>query len=727
MSILNKNIVKITSEDLKDATLSSASFAGETKKRAFANILGARLAIKLLFSKKIEANNIYSLYTIQSVLKALDVSDIYFENIKMDVRLVFNKNEIFVPKSHFENYILPDLYIPLLLKNDMSSAEILGFFEPKDIDTNNSNKDFYFFEAEKLSKPENLKKFISLFIQKTPKKSKLEDLQKSEGLFGDFIDDELPQEDKTFLIKQLNNNLYLREKLVELENFELLSGKSISEGVFTHDMVFEAIEEEKITESEAETVPLEDLEAPLEESAELIEQEAVKDFQEPLNEEIETSDLENFSGQEFLVEDVASQMPEQIQDLPDFTEAGLEPEEFKEELVSIDSLVTSEEIETLVPEQQENDISSEEFDLGMFDSDENKKTETDSLGLDNNEDLDEQVEKIISKSSGVTDSDKEFEKEDLKSQIDELLEDLHEHDESVLSEIEIIEDLVSSSKDKTGGVSELPEFETASEDDLEFITSESEPEVEKKDKDLINILFEKENIKATDDMDILPSSSEKGKIPKVNLNKKVVIAASVVGLLLVATVGGVIVTKNKAQNDNLLVKNDMNTTLQDVPADNSVQQYSGQNQYIQDVNMPSAPPPGQYQNQGRDMSKAVSDAFLSTPINATISKIAWEAPEDLAYSDSFRKYLQMAGKNLKLTLQNDLLLSSEMAYSNKVIVDISINKGGTIKDAKISVSSGSKQIDNIVLQSVKETLKYLKMPADEIQGSSVDLTLIINF
>lgn len=127
------------------------------------------------------------------------------------------------------------------------------------------------------------------------------------------------------------------------------------------------------------------------------------------------------------------------------------------------------------------------------------------------------------------------------------------------------------------------------------------------------------------------------------------------------------------------------------------------------------------------MGKAVTDAFMSEPVNATISKVAWEVPEDFAYNDGFRKYLQLAGRNLKLNLQNNLLLATEMAYSNKVIVDLNINKDGSLQASSIATSSGSKQIDKIVLQSVKETLKYLKMPSSELNSNSVSATLIINF
>src|SRR5574344_186299 len=128
-----KNSVKIENEDIRDAKLSSSGFVDEEiKKRAFVNVLGARLAIKMLFEKKLEANNVYSLYTIQHILEELDIADIYFNDLKIDVRLVFDENQIFIPKTHFKYNILPDLYLILKLNENITEASFLGFVKPED-------------------------------------------------------------------------------------------------------------------------------------------------------------------------------------------------------------------------------------------------------------------------------------------------------------------------------------------------------------------------------------------------------------------------------------------------------------------------------------------------------------------------------------------------------------------------------------------------------------------
>ncbi len=152
--------IKIEEDDLQDAKLSSLDFgATTTRKRAFLNVLGARLAMKMLFSQKIEATNLYSLYTIHKVLEELDIADIYVDGIKIDVRVVFDKEEIFIPKSHFELDLLPDLYLVFDLAQDFSCVECLGFFEPKTLNTQNENKDFYFYECDRLQDPKTLKVF----------------------------------------------------------------------------------------------------------------------------------------------------------------------------------------------------------------------------------------------------------------------------------------------------------------------------------------------------------------------------------------------------------------------------------------------------------------------------------------------------------------------------------------------------------------------------------------
>ncbi|MGN1125737.1 MAG: energy transducer TonB [Candidatus Gastranaerophilaceae bacterium] len=130
------------------------------------------------------------------------------------------------------------------------------------------------------------------------------------------------------------------------------------------------------------------------------------------------------------------------------------------------------------------------------------------------------------------------------------------------------------------------------------------------------------------------------------------------------------------------------------------------------------------------MKESLEQATASVPeplSSSSIKRLYWEIPEELTYNDSIVNYLKIIGKTMKLSMQSDLLNVTEMPYSPKMIVDIQINKNGDVSNINTTISSGSKQVDSIVLQSVKAALKYVKAPTAEFKQESYNFSLIINF
>lgn len=895
-----KNIIKIDAEDVKDAKLSSAGFPnGSLKQRAFVDVLGARLAMKSLFSQKIEANNFYSLYSVHSVLKELDIADIYFQGIKIDVRLVFNSDEIFIPKSHFEYDLLPDVYVVLQLKEDFSAAEFLGYFEPQDINKENANKDYYFYESDKLHNPQELKEFLESFIVEDNFKSTEEDAQKAESLFLEFIDKEISQQNKLFLLKQLANSVSLREKIVELENFELMSTQVATRPDLLQDQFLDVIgaqqvaEKNPLTKSEfnselaaagviaaagatagaagaavgiagamaaanaksvlpdigsvnispeinfgsdakadVEEDELDDLfsEFGTDKETENIENEITLDDID-LDEITSDEDAKNESGSEN--EDELDALDELV-DLDDLEEIG---EEEEEEVEEVEAVVENDELNALdeLADNTENDndgdgeVETNKLDeinaeLGTLEElppleelneieslDEvNETTETEDENTDENEDDDSNLTDFntLTEESKVVPEEMPNEFDDNVVSFDEMVaQDEPKKDKDALEKFneleaeEEAEEETTSAKDNSDEfISEVDDFlndielsdeqkslmeeelgsdinlddilsevpETKSENaPMETITTKAEVKTEtdvpsedatNKDlsndpangPDLLQVLFNNENAEATAQSDLTQADFAKETItegdfanidftkqssPFNNMakNKRMIIAASLATVVLAAVVVGGVTKHNQANDLNKPPAVEQAANPQDPNSDitsqipEQSQAQPGDEGQLNAPDQPTIPADAQATAPKRDMNKAVSDAFLSEPVNATISKVAWEVPEDLAYNDSFRKYLQMAGKNLKLNLQNELLLATEMAYSNKVVVDMEVTKDGSVQSSNVTISSGSKQIDKIVLQSVKETLKYLKMPSDDVNRPSVPVTLIINF
>ena len=130
-----------------------------------------------------------------------------------------------------------------------------------------------------------------------------------------------------------------------------------------------------------------------------------------------------------------------------------------------------------------------------------------------------------------------------------------------------------------------------------------------------------------------------------------------------------------------------------------------------------------YYGKGNDY--ALASEANGEPIIATINKVSWEVPENLADKSNYKKFLQLVGKNIKLNLQNDLLLSNETAKSSLIKVDIKFGHNGDIQSLKIAQTSGSSQIDEIIKKSVRETLSYMKPPQSGFGTKSAEITLVI--
>ena len=225
-----ETLIYIENQDKHDASVAANAFAHkDVKNRAYINTLGAELALKYLASENIDVSNIHNIHSIRKILEEIDISDIMLSNIHIDVRVIFDENAIFIPKSHFEYNLVPDIYLVLSLAKDFSHVKFLGFFEPKLINKNNANDKYYFIEKEKLSAVKDLKQFIDNFKGNTAEELPEKDLTKCERIIVSMADNDISDIDKKYLIKQLVKSAELRDKFLEYENFETLSYKAMTD------------------------------------------------------------------------------------------------------------------------------------------------------------------------------------------------------------------------------------------------------------------------------------------------------------------------------------------------------------------------------------------------------------------------------------------------------------------------------------------------------------------
>lgn len=220
-------LIYVEENDKSEARVLAQNFAkNDVKSRAYVNALGAELGMKYLSLENINNQRLYNMHSVRKVLEEFDISDIMLANIHIDVRVVFDENYIFVPKSHFEYDILPDIYFVMQLAEDHSHATFLGFFEPKLINKNNQNDKYYFIEKEKLTAPSNLKAYIENFKGNTTQSLSDTENEKAEMLMVAMADQNISREETKELLKMLQRSADLRDEFIEFENFELLSYKA---------------------------------------------------------------------------------------------------------------------------------------------------------------------------------------------------------------------------------------------------------------------------------------------------------------------------------------------------------------------------------------------------------------------------------------------------------------------------------------------------------------------
>lgn len=967
MGTEQETLIYIEDKDKLDASVTANAFAHkDVKNRVYINTLGAELALKYLASEDIDVSNIHNIHSIKKILEELDISDIMLPNIHIDVRVVFDENAIFIPKAHFEYNLVPDIYLVFHLAKDLSHVKFLGFFDPKLINKNNANDQYYFIEKEKLSSAKDLKKYIEEHNGSTNENLADEDVSNSERIIMAMSDNDISEEDKKYLINQLTKSADLRDKFIEYENFETLSYKAMTsseikkpevkspvEKVNSDAIVDSAVDEipEDVTENlEIGNVELEQLEPiediSLDEFAETenskeevssvnndetsssaladiagatiagavagtvagagamavgevagavsavsgveavteagidlasagldvaknlvtgaseetisfdnVDLPAVEDVAQPVeNTELETISLDNVelpvdeSQADFLNSAEETISFDNVEDLnkPEMDTVA-EPLDFENDKISLDDVDTSviEPLSEDINLNENNMMSFDDVDVNNLDTTSVQPAETadaDSLSLENIDSIDlpedenltlDSIDDTISLEEDNLNEAVEAPQAKVEQTVEEniepeivedetdgfgtnLLENLNSENldnvsiedldlgddnasnsdiedvsssellsqiDDVLNSSTLAETPVSSAENTPLSLDEIPEisdFGSTKEQevnnsidelldgnnvegsadsnngetnsaiagdldellgDVDADSAENYQEAETEDNEAnqgedksIDVLFNDTDPVSDaelDNLESLPSQNIPGgalikEKPKAGKNK-ILVTATLVTVLAAASA----ITFLKPKQDNATDILDP-VVPKTSPAPESVTSDNNDSENILATNAPDIKKDAMATVQKAPQNKELKNTPIKPKQGAKesymeVSKLVWDVPDSLSYSPKMQNYLRTTGKSIKLSLSADLLLADEYAYTNQVKVSLKLGKDGAIQDSRIVSSSGSNQIDKIVLQSVKETLSVVKPPSDEIKSPDFNLALIIYF
>ena len=148
---MNRDFINVSDRDMESAQTICASISdSEKRNRAVANVIAAKIARDYFDSDIYNIDTETGLYNICSIVEKYDISDIYINNSYVDVRICFSEEEMCVPKSHFDNDLLPSVYMFIKLNSEISSGQVIGFVRPEEIDRSEVINDAYFISEDKI-------------------------------------------------------------------------------------------------------------------------------------------------------------------------------------------------------------------------------------------------------------------------------------------------------------------------------------------------------------------------------------------------------------------------------------------------------------------------------------------------------------------------------------------------------------------------------------------------
>jgi hypothetical protein len=114
--------------------------------------------------------------------------------------------------------------------------------------------------------------------------------------------------------------------------------------------------------------------------------------------------------------------------------------------------------------------------------------------------------------------------------------------------------------------------------------------------------------------------------------------------------------------------------------------------------------------QANNINKSMATAFSSNGASVSVKNINWLCTPQLFTDATFKAFLQDIDGLLKMNMRKNILNATETPKNPTVSVKMAIDNNGKIERIMVSESSGSEQIDNIVLQSINESLTGKKSP-----------------
>ena len=761
-----------------------------SKKRIYSSLFALKALVEYCLENGMEVDISDSYAANKEFINKIDIADIRINGARVDVRAIVGNEypEIWIPKDHFIHKFPIDLYVGVRISPAFDNVEIIGFIKAVDIDKQTKNKNYYVVDSYQLTDISQIEEAVSSVNPKDLSSTYTDsDHEKAKELFISYLDEEISFFDKKLLLTHLANCNSCKEefsllcnmnkKLSGINNFDNLLNEPVPDMKTLNNAIKNNLSASCLLSANLLSMSMPDAVA-----ASVIKKNKVVKKKKGLFGKIKNIFTKsnkneissNLDGDKNLSEDInqetlnrtkeydesisAPQDDEVSTQVMDEDEAIIETKDetqpyTEEQIVNENQDISSNqetyeeknelpvylaenEIQEIQPENSElnlKEVQIEEVVYPEIKIDEPVKTKFEELSFEAihpETPIEDLVEDKLEELSPDANICSEFNIQELEKLEEMQITDSHIQEENIdqselpkdnmqdlLANIDSIE--VLNSADIIGALNRanktVDNKKIATQNEIEFdFSDENKVEPEKIILDQNNDQDSKSGSKLSDSF-IFASSEESSEDSEIILEKpekknnkiSIYIAAAVLagGVLTYAGVGFVqqnFMPKNPAFNQNPA----QNDNIKDISALNKAS-LKGQNP--------------KYKNINQELSKVFSQGN-----GITISAISWAVGSDLASDQIFKNYLIVTGQAIKTALSKDLLLAKSTSANNEIKVNIVVDLKGNVQKKEIVESSGSKEIDAIVLKSLNNTLNYTKLPQIKTDKKFIETTLIIN-
>ena len=213
--------LKVTQDGLRFSGIYSLKIKNaENRKRMYASLVIINSLADFFLQQHLKVSNTKNIYKVSKLCEEFEITDLYVNNWRLDIRLAMPDDSFYIPISHFENEILPDFYVVAAIDKDLQTPKFIGYVSPKNLKCEKYNSLYYKSNFDELKDMSDL--LQELKEEKSPGVN-----EKDHRFFNtkilSYLDDEADNFTKSKLINHILNCQSCRTELINFCGFDMIA------------------------------------------------------------------------------------------------------------------------------------------------------------------------------------------------------------------------------------------------------------------------------------------------------------------------------------------------------------------------------------------------------------------------------------------------------------------------------------------------------------------------